>query len=208
MWKNKFSHEPTPIAHKPAKFQNSGTNKKVPTCNNSARDNLKKEILKGLRMVLQETNNIPTACDPVRVAASLESELFLKWGVLSNGNRNKYNSVLSKLKDRRNSDFRTRILMGEISPEKVVFLSTLEIASDLMKARDRAQVMKGREEKGRQKREVKASVSERRGLPALTQPVMAGRLEALATPCLWCCCFCHAFPTHSLWGPSINNHLS
>ncbi|XP_050222805.1 transcription elongation factor TFIIS-like [Mercurialis annua] len=142
MWKTKFSHEPTPIAHKPAKFQNSGTSKKVPTCNSSARDNLTKEILKGLRMVLQETNNIPTACDPVRVAASLESELFLKWGVLSNGNRNKYNSVLSKLKDPKNSDFRTSILIGEISPERVVFLSTLEIAGDLREARHRAQVLK------------------------------------------------------------------
>ncbi|XP_050222807.1 transcription elongation factor TFIIS-like [Mercurialis annua] len=141
MWKTKFSHEPTPTAEKPSKFQNSETSKKVPACNSSARDNLKKEILKGLCMVLQETNNSTTR-DPVRVAASLESELFLKWGVLSNGNRDKYKSVLSKLKDPKNSDFRTRIMIGEISPERVVFLSTLEIASDLTKARHRAQELK------------------------------------------------------------------
>ncbi|XP_050230131.1 transcription elongation factor TFIIS-like [Mercurialis annua] len=69
-------------------------------------------------------------CNPGLVASSIESLLFVKWGLSNTGCRAKYRSLLFNLKDPKNPDFRRKILLGTIKPEELADMSPQEMASD------------------------------------------------------------------------------
>lgn len=70
-----------------------------------------------------------TASDPYRVAVSVESAMFEKWGKSNGAQKFKYRSIMFNVKDPKNPDFRRKILVGEFKPERVVELTPEEMAS-------------------------------------------------------------------------------
>ncbi|KAK7842567.1 transcription elongation factor tfiis [Quercus suber] len=70
------------------------------------------------------------ACDPIRVAVSIESLLFEKWGGSLGAQKAKYRSLMFNLRDGNNPDFRRRVLLGHIKPERLINMNTAEMASD------------------------------------------------------------------------------
>jgi transcription elongation factor S-II len=70
-----------------------------------------------------------TACDPVRVAASVESAMFRKIGWSNGIKKAKYRSVAFNLNDPENPDLRRKVLLGLIKPEVLVTMSAVEMAS-------------------------------------------------------------------------------
>lgn len=73
------------------------------------------------------------ACDPIRVAVTVESVLFEKWGPSNGAQKVKYRSLMFNLKDPNNPDFRRRVLLGEFAPERLINMSTQDMASDQRK---------------------------------------------------------------------------
>ncbi|XP_042950248.1 transcription elongation factor TFIIS-like [Carya illinoinensis] len=69
------------------------------------------------------------ACDPVQVAASVESAMFEKIGWSNGVSEAKYQSVLFNLKDTQNLDLRRKVLLGQIVPEVLVSMTAEEMAS-------------------------------------------------------------------------------
>ena len=70
------------------------------------------------------------ACDPIRVAVTVESVLFENWGGASGSQKAKYRSLMFNLKDPKNPDFRRKVLLGHVKAERLVDMSTTEMASD------------------------------------------------------------------------------
>ncbi|XP_059442177.1 transcription elongation factor TFIIS-like [Corylus avellana] len=70
-----------------------------------------------------------TACDPVRVAASVESAMFEKIGWSNGIKKAKYRSVMFNLNDPENPNLRRKVLLGQIKPEVLVTMSAMEMAS-------------------------------------------------------------------------------
>ena len=73
------------------------------------------------------------ACDPIRVAVTVESVLFEKWGPSNGAQKFKYKSLMFNLKDSNNPDFRRKVLLGEVEPERLINMSTEEMASERRK---------------------------------------------------------------------------
>ncbi|XP_054791724.1 transcription elongation factor TFIIS-like [Prosopis cineraria] len=69
-------------------------------------------------------------CDPIRVSAEVESALFQNWGCFKGPQKIRYRSLMFNLKDPKNPDFRRRVLLGEIEPERLVYMRTEDMASD------------------------------------------------------------------------------
>ncbi|KAE8125845.1 hypothetical protein FH972_020614 [Carpinus fangiana] len=74
-----------------------------------------------------------TACDPVRVTASVEPAMFRKIGWSNGIKKAKYRSVVSNLNDPENPDLRKKVLLGQIKSEVLVTMSAMEMASQKMK---------------------------------------------------------------------------
>lgn len=70
---------------------------------------------------------------PVRVAISVETLMFEKLGLSTGAQKLKYRSIMFNLKDANNPDLRRRVLLGEIKPEKLIFMTAEEMASDQRK---------------------------------------------------------------------------
>ncbi|KAK0589535.1 hypothetical protein LWI29_015541 [Acer saccharum] len=71
-------------------------------------------------------------CDPVCVAASVESVMFEKIGPYHGAKKFKYRtyrSIMFNVKDPTNPDFRRKILVGDIKPESLISLRSEEMAS-------------------------------------------------------------------------------
>lgn len=79
--------------------------------------------------VIDEVN----ASDPIRVAVSVESVMFENWGGSTGAQKAKYRSIMFNLKDPKNPDFRRNVLVGHIKPERLINMSTAEMASDQRK---------------------------------------------------------------------------
>ncbi|KAF7816567.1 transcription elongation factor TFIIS [Senna tora] len=73
------------------------------------------------------------ASDPIRVAVTVESKLFEKWGPSNGAQKVKYRSLMFNLKDPNNPDFRRKVLLGELQPERLINMSTAEMASEQRK---------------------------------------------------------------------------
>ncbi|XP_010252041.1 PREDICTED: transcription elongation factor TFIIS-like isoform X2 [Nelumbo nucifera] len=70
------------------------------------------------------------ACDPIRVAISVESVLFGKWGRSNGAHKVKYRSIMFNINDPKNPDFRRRVLLGQVKPESLLSMTPEEMASD------------------------------------------------------------------------------
>lgn len=106
-------------------------------CNDAVRDKIRDILLEALSKVSGEADESVmdqvNSCDPIRVAVTVESVLFEKWGPSNGAQKVKYRSLMFNLKDPKNPDFRRKVLLGEFKPERLINLSTTEMASDQRK---------------------------------------------------------------------------
>jgi transcription elongation factor S-II len=102
--------------------------------NDATRDKVREILHEALSKVSGEAEEYiqeeVSACDPIRVAVSVESVLFERWGSSLGAQKVKYRSLIFNLKDANNPDFRRRVLLGHVKPERLINMSTAEMASD------------------------------------------------------------------------------
>ncbi|BFG23003.1 hypothetical protein CerSpe_092770 [Prunus speciosa] len=102
--------------------------------NDTARDRVRGMLHEALSKVSQEADerfaDYVNASDPIRVAVTVESVLFEHWGGSTGAQKAKYRSLIFNLKDQKNPDFRRKVLLGDIEAERLVDMSTAEMASD------------------------------------------------------------------------------
>ncbi|GMH05010.1 hypothetical protein Nepgr_006850 [Nepenthes gracilis] len=108
-------------------------------CNDVNRDKMRELLFEALSRVSSEADAAIVreevdACDPIRVAVSVESTMFETWGGSTGANKLKYRSTIFNLKDPKNPDFRRKVLLGQFRPEKIVTLTPEEMASDQRRA--------------------------------------------------------------------------
>ncbi|KAE9604097.1 hypothetical protein Lal_00002125 [Lupinus albus] len=105
--------------------------------NDSVRDKIRELLQEALSKVPEEADEDEmdevNACDPIRVAVTVESLLFEKWGPSNGAQKVKYRSLMFNLKDQNNPDFRRKVLLGVIEPERLINMSTAEMASERRK---------------------------------------------------------------------------
>ncbi|WCJ27855.1 Transcription elongation factor TFIIS [Euphorbia peplus] len=102
--------------------------------NDAMRDKIRELLVEALARVASEVDeerrDEVNACDPIRVAVSVESAMFDKWGKSTGNQKTKYRSVMFNIKDQKNPDFRRKVLLGEVKPERIINMSVEEMASD------------------------------------------------------------------------------
>ncbi|KAK3014936.1 hypothetical protein RJ639_009952 [Escallonia herrerae] len=102
-------------------------------CKDGMRDKIRELLSEALCKVLKEADEESRteveACDPFRVAISLESALFEKWGRSNGSQKFKYRSIMFNIKDPQNPDFRRKVLLGHVKPEEVLRMTPEEMAS-------------------------------------------------------------------------------
>ncbi|PKA61788.1 hypothetical protein AXF42_Ash008619 [Apostasia shenzhenica] len=114
-------------------------------CNDAARDRFREVLADALSKVAKETNESEReevrclidevdACDPICVAITVESVMFEKFGSPTTAHKIKYRSIMFNLKDSKNTDFRRRVLLGHVKPEKLVEMTPEDMASDERRA--------------------------------------------------------------------------
>ncbi|KAL0922556.1 hypothetical protein M5K25_006547 [Dendrobium thyrsiflorum] len=114
-------------------------------CNDPMRDKLREQLAEAFSKVLAEASEDArdevriivddiSACDPIRVAVTVESTMFEKLGRSNGTQKVKYRSIMFNLKDSNNTDLRRRVLLGHIMPEKLVSMTAEEMASDERKS--------------------------------------------------------------------------
>ncbi|KAK7282446.1 hypothetical protein RIF29_11223 [Crotalaria pallida] len=105
--------------------------------NDSVRDKIREILQEALSKVPGEADedllDEVNACDPIRVAVTVESVLFEKWGPSNGAQKVKYRSLMFNLKDQKNPDFRRKVLLGVIEPARLINMSTAEMASERRK---------------------------------------------------------------------------
>ncbi|XP_042489291.1 transcription elongation factor TFIIS-like [Macadamia integrifolia] len=103
-------------------------------CNDALRDKFREILAEALSKVSSEVSedirDEVNACDPVRVAVSVESVLFEKWGRTNAAQKFKYRSIMFNMQDSKNPDLRRRVLLGHIKPERLLVMKPDELASD------------------------------------------------------------------------------
>ncbi|KAL9287326.1 putative transcription elongation factor, TFIIS/CRSP70, sub-type [Arabidopsis thaliana] len=70
-----------------------------------------------------------TACDPWVVAVSVETAMFENLGCFMGPQKAKYRSILFNMGDSNNPDLRRKVLLGEISGERLVKMEKEEMGS-------------------------------------------------------------------------------
>ncbi|KAL9672633.1 hypothetical protein QQ045_028885 [Rhodiola kirilowii] len=107
-------------------------------CNDELRDKVRESLFEGLSKVLGEVDDdlrpSVTACDPIRIAVSVESVMFETWGRTNGAQKSKYRSIMFNIKDSKNPDFRRKVLLGLIDPSRIPTLTAAEMASDKRKS--------------------------------------------------------------------------
>ncbi|KAL6123462.1 hypothetical protein ACLB2K_075984 [Fragaria x ananassa] len=115
----------------------------IPKSNDQARDRIRGMLHEALSKVSQESvhnekfADSVNVCDPIRVAVTVESVLFENWGGSNGSQKAKYRSLMFNLKDQKNPDFRRKVLLGDIKAERLVDMSTVEMASDERQAENK-----------------------------------------------------------------------
>jgi len=113
-------------------------------CNDATRDKIRELLAEAFSKVPAETSNDDrdevrnildqvNACDPFRVAVTVESALFEKLGRSTGAQKAKYRSIMFNLRADNNTDFRRRVLIGQVRPERLPDISAQEMASDARK---------------------------------------------------------------------------
>lgn len=98
------------------------------------RKQVRENLVEALSKVYGENNDETMkeqlrACDPVGVAASVESVLFEALGPITGPNKPKYISILFCVNHSENPDFRRKILIGEVKPERILTMTDEEMGS-------------------------------------------------------------------------------
>ncbi|KAF5192049.1 Transcription elongation factor tfiis [Thalictrum thalictroides] len=103
-------------------------------CNDSIRDKTREQLAEAFAKVSSEADedmlDEVNACDPIRVAVSVESALFEKLGRCNGPQKNKYRSIMFNIRDQKNPDLRRRVLIGHVKPDKLITMTPEEMASD------------------------------------------------------------------------------
>ncbi|XP_043695809.1 transcription elongation factor TFIIS-like isoform X3 [Telopea speciosissima] len=103
-------------------------------CNDAMRDKLRENLAEAFSRVSNEVDedirDEVNAYDPIRVAVSVESALFEKWGRSNGAQKFKYRSIMFNIQDPKNPDLRRRVLLGQIKPERLLVMTPNELASD------------------------------------------------------------------------------
>ncbi|XP_022993019.1 transcription elongation factor TFIIS-like [Cucurbita maxima] len=103
----------------------------------AARDKIRELLFEAFSKVPSEADedvmDEVNASDPIRVAVSVESVMFENWGGSTGSQKTKYRSIMFNLKDPKNPDFRRKVLLGLIKPERLINMSTADMASDQRK---------------------------------------------------------------------------
>ncbi|KAL5738952.1 hypothetical protein ACOSP7_027902 [Xanthoceras sorbifolium] len=106
-------------------------------CNDSLRDKIRELLVEALFKVANEADDenihAVNACDPIRVAVSVESLMYEKLGKSNGAQKLKYRSIMFNIKDPKNPDLRRRVLLGEVNPERLISMTPEEMASDARK---------------------------------------------------------------------------
>jgi transcription elongation factor S-II len=106
-------------------------------CNDALRDKIRELLAEALSKVASEADedirDEVEACDPIRVAVSVESMMFEKLGRSNGAQKLKYRSIMFNIKDQNNPDFRRKVLLGEVQPERLVTMGPEEMASEQRK---------------------------------------------------------------------------
>lgn len=107
---------------------------KLLKCNDAMCDKIRELLVEVLSRVSDEvdddTKDEVDACDPIRVAVAVESAMFDKIGRSNGAQKVKYRSIMFNLKDKNNPDFRRKVLLGHVEPERLTNLTPEEMASD------------------------------------------------------------------------------
>ncbi|KAM3261582.1 hypothetical protein ACQJBY_052326 [Aegilops geniculata] len=135
----------TPDTKKPSSVPNGPPKlTSLVRCNDAARDKYRELLVDAFIKVSKETSEDDreeirdllgqvNACDPYRVAVTVESALFERIGRSTGTHKVKYRSILFNLKADNNPDFRRRVLLGEVRPGSLVDMPADEMASDARK---------------------------------------------------------------------------
>ncbi|XP_034704724.1 transcription elongation factor TFIIS-like [Vitis riparia] len=106
----------------------------ISKCNDALRDKVRELLSEALSKVVGEADedimDAVNACDPIRVAVSVESVMFEKWGRSSGAHKLKYRSLMFNIKDAKNPDLRRKVLLGQVMPERLLEMGPEEMASD------------------------------------------------------------------------------
>ncbi|KAL5974817.1 hypothetical protein ACLOJK_031488 [Asimina triloba] len=106
-------------------------------CNDSTRDKVREILAEAFSKCAGEADEDlveeVNACDPIRVAVSVESVMFEKLGKSTGTQKLKYRSIMFNLKDSNNPDLRRKVLLGQVKPERLVTMTPDEMASDKRK---------------------------------------------------------------------------
>ncbi|RDX70531.1 Transcription elongation factor TFIIS, partial [Mucuna pruriens] len=136
----KISKEDKPVSGAKKMSSSSATPPKLKTMiksNDATRDKIRELLHEALSKVSGEADEdlieIVNASDPIRVAVTVESVLFDKWGPSNGAQKVKYRSLMFNLKDSNNPDFRRKVLLGIVEPEQLINMSTAEMASEQRK---------------------------------------------------------------------------
>ncbi|KAI6670250.1 hypothetical protein NL676_005135 [Syzygium grande] len=106
----------------------------VTKCDDPMRDRVRELLFEALSRVSGEASkdiiDEVNACDPSSIAASVESTMFQSWGRMNGAHKVKYRSLMFNIKDPNNPDFRRKVLLGHVKPERLLNMTTEEMASD------------------------------------------------------------------------------
>ncbi|KAJ4884022.1 F-box/LRR-repeat protein [Raphanus sativus] len=108
---------------------------KISTTGDSNRDRVRGILHKSLsrvanEVVVVEMKERVVSCDSWSVAASVESAMYEKLGCFEGTQKAKYRSILFNMGDSSNPDLRRKVLLGEISGERLVTMKKEEMASN------------------------------------------------------------------------------
>ncbi|KAI3704980.1 hypothetical protein L1987_75210 [Smallanthus sonchifolius] len=102
-------------------------------CKDPVRDKIRELLSEALCKVSgeveDELRDEVDASDPYRVAVTVESAMFDKWGRSNGAQKFKYRSIMFNIKDPKNLDFRRKVLLGYVKPERILELTPEEMAS-------------------------------------------------------------------------------
>uniref|UniRef100_A0A2P2LV99 Transcription elongation factor n=1 Tax=Rhizophora mucronata TaxID=61149 RepID=A0A2P2LV99_RHIMU len=103
-------------------------------CNDALRDKVREILAEAFSKVAGEAGedirDEVNACDPIRVAVSVESAMFEKMGRSNGTQKFKYRSIMFNIKDPNNPDLRRKVLLGRVKPEQLITMSPEEMASE------------------------------------------------------------------------------
>ena len=106
-------------------------------CNDALRDKIRELLAEALSKVASEADedirDEVEACDPIRVAVSVESAMFENLGRSNGAQKLKYRSIMFNIKDQKNPDLRRKVLLGQVQPQRLVTMPPEEMASEQRK---------------------------------------------------------------------------